>query len=145
MQHKSTDEIVLNLHYWQVTALLDALKFAKAHCFGTSPADSLETVEKDLNYSIEEEDYRHYTDGTIELRYTDALGCGESWAVFVNNKGETRVIDTSDNFFGASDLVDAFKALASGSYDGEEEEKEALDAFKNWLVACGCDPDELED
>lgn len=91
-------------------------------------------------------DYTHYNDGMIDYRAIEATieGFSDPINVFVNTNGDCKTVPV-DNFFGVSDLVDAYEQMWRADWNMDDEKQEYLERFKRYLIeVCGCAPKELE-
>ena len=88
----------------------------------------------------------HYNDGMVDYRLITPAGdsCFHCMAIFVNCSGDSKIIDTEDNFFSPLDLVKAYQKMFWKEWNMEGERASYVEAFKKYLIRTGCPADELE-
>ena len=86
-------------------------------------------------------DESHYNDGLIDARNIQEF----CMVVFTNSNGETKTVSYDDNFFSPIELVNAYTSLWRKDWNMDDEKASYVQKFKEWQIACGCNPEELED
>ncbi len=101
----------------------------------SNPADQAENDE-----AKEKIDEKHFFDGFIDVRVIPEF----CLVIFASIEGDVKTVSFDDNFFSPSDLIKAYKDLWRTSW-GWYEADDCLKAYKDYLVACGVNPEELEE
>lgn len=96
---------------------------------------------KPIGAKDEPVDPSHYNDGLIDVRHIQEF----CLVVFTNCDGDTKVVSYDDNFFSPIDLVEAYQMVWRADWNMDDEKASYTQKFKDWQIACGCDPEELEE
>ena len=98
------------------------------------------TVDDDYDFVEKKVDEGHYHDDCVDVR-TISEFC---LTVFTNSDGKTVVVSFDDNLFSPSDLVAAYGKSLEGLGLEPEEREDYISKYRSYLIACGCEKEELE-
>jgi len=96
---------------------------------------------KPIAANDEPADPDHYNDDMIDVRHIPEF----CMMVLTNCDGDTKAVGYDGNFFAPIDIVEAYKSLWRSDWNMGEEKPLYVQKLKEWMIATGCQADELEE